>query len=209
LPWCHCPSRREAELRIAFVVPGLTLSGGVLAVIGFANGLSARGHHVVLVSPRVSDEVLDSIDRQVRLVWTASRLRPAPGKTVVNALLALDLLARVPRSDVIVATYTPTAVPAFVAAVARRSRTMWLYADYLEMFERRPIERWTIRLLAPRFHSIVTYSKASVDELRSFCGASATVVGLGLPGGDVLQPPSGGESRSTTALYVGDSRPRK
>src|SRR5690349_15001520 len=88
LPWCHWPSHREAELRIAFVVPGLTLSGGVLAVIGFANGLSARGHQVALVSPRVSDEVLDSIDRRVRMVWTASRLRPAPGKTVVNALLA-------------------------------------------------------------------------------------------------------------------------
>jgi glycosyltransferase involved in cell wall biosynthesis len=176
--------------------------------VEFANRLTARGHSVAIVSPRVSDSTLQTIDPGVRLIWAASRIRPAVGHTLANAFVAFDLFAQVPSSDVVVATYTPTAIPAFFAAAVRRARALWLYGDYFEMFERRPIERWTIKLLAKRFTSVIAYSQASVDELAIYCGARAAVVGLGLPGERWLGPPSL-PTRTTMALYLGDVRRRK
>jgi glycosyltransferase involved in cell wall biosynthesis len=197
-------------MRIAFVTPGLTLSGGMLAIVGFANGLAERGHAVSLVSPRGQrDALVNQVGLNVRLAWTRSRVQPVPGQTLVNAWLALQLAAAVPRSDALIATYTPTAIPVLVAAILGKGRPYWVYADYPEMFSSRPIERWMIGALPRFFRNIVTYSQASAEELARLAGVQATVVRPGLPRWECFAPPSEDVQRSRVALYVGDSRPRK
>jgi glycosyltransferase involved in cell wall biosynthesis len=149
------------------------------------------------------------VDPAIRVIWTVSRFRPISGRTLANGWLALDLAAQIPPSDLVVATYAPTAVPALLGAARRRSRSTWLYADYVEMFESRPIERWIVQHLASRFERVLTYSTASAEEVLRNGARQAIVIGLGLPSEDLLCPPVDTKARSRTALYVGDSRPRK
>jgi glycosyltransferase involved in cell wall biosynthesis len=121
----------------------------------------------------------------------------------------MELAQAVPLSDVLVATYTPTAVPTLLAHWHGRGSPAWLYADYPEMFARRPVERWIGRTLPRLFQRILTYSRASIDELPSVARGRARVVGLGLPSWDHLGPPASDVMRPRTALFLGDARPRK
>ncbi len=197
-------------MRITFVTPGLTFSGGMLAIVAFANGLAARGHSVTLVSPRVwSAALVQSIGSHVRIVSTRSSIQPSSSNAMMNAFLAVDLASVIPHSDALVATYTPTAIPVLLAAGVGRGIPYWIYADYLEMFSSRPIERLIIRELPRHFRKVVTYSQASVDELLGVANVRATVVGLGLPRRHLFTPPCEKVARPPTALYVGDARPRK
>lgn len=197
-------------MRISFVTPGLTLSGGMLAIVGFANGLAERGHVVSLVSPRGRyDSLVDLVDAQVRLIWTRRSARPAPGRHLANALTALDLATAIPRCDALVATYTPTAIPVLLGAGLGRGRAYWIYADYPEMFASRPVERWILTALPRHFHAVATYSRASATELARLAETKAAVVGLGLPRWDHFRPSPSPAPRPPVALYVGDARPRK
>ncbi len=197
-------------MRITFVTPELTLSGGMLAIVGFANGLADRGYSVTLVSLRSRfDSLVELIDHRVAIVWTRLRLRPVPGHHLTNAMLALDLARVIPRSDVLVATYAPTALPVLLASALGRGQRYWMYADYREMFSSRPVEWWMVRNLPRFFRVVMTNSHASVAELKMYSNVDAVFVGLGLPRRDHLWPPARSQARPLVALYVGDSRPRK
>jgi glycosyltransferase involved in cell wall biosynthesis len=145
----------------------------------------------------------------VRLRWTASPDAPAPGRWRANARLAGELAGATPPSDVVVATYTPTALPSLLAAARWRARACWLYADYPEMFAARPVERWLLRLLPRCFPLVVTYSRASADDATSAGARQVAVIGLGLPRAELFRPPPPDYQRPPVALYVGDGRPRK
>ena len=197
-------------MHITFVTPGLTLSGGMLAIVGFANGLANRGHEVAVVSPRAhADSLANQVGSRVRVIWTASRLRPVPGRLLTNAWIALDLARVTPHSDILVATYAPTAIPVLLTAALGRGLPTWMYADYHEMFASRPIESWIARNLPRYFRVVMTNSCETVAELKRFSNVDAVFVGLGLPRWDFFAPSPDGLSRTLTALYVGDSRPRK
>jgi glycosyltransferase involved in cell wall biosynthesis len=145
----------------------------------------------------------------VRLVRTRSGRRPAPNRNVANLGVALELAAAIPAADVIIATYAPTTIPVLIASALGRGRRFWYYADYVEMFQSRPVENWIIHHLPRQFERVLTNSHASVDELRRISGANPSFVGLGLPRLEQLGPPSPRVPRPPVALYVGDSRPRK
>jgi glycosyltransferase involved in cell wall biosynthesis len=114
-----------------------------------------------------------------------------------------------PISDFLIATYAPTAIPVLAAAALGMGDPYWLYADYAEMFEHRPVERWIIATLPRYFRGILANSVPTVLDLEKLSGKRSTVVRLGLPGHAYLGPPSANSTRTRTALYVGDSRPRK
>lgn len=187
---------------------GLGLSGGVLAIVGFANGLTRRGHTVSVVTPaKGSIQAIDRIDPPVRVVRGKLSVSPSVGRPLANALLAFDLARRVPPSDILVATYTPSAVPVLLASALGRGAPYWLFADYREMFVHRPIERAILRLLPSRFRRILTYSSSSRLELPK--GTPVGVVGLGLDDSYTTGGLHVGSRRKNHALYVGDGRPRK
>ncbi|MBI3967615.1 MAG: glycosyltransferase [Chloroflexi bacterium] len=195
-------------MRIAFVVPDLKLSGGIKAVIELANGLGTRGHEVTLVAPRgTTEESRGTIATAVRVRETRSAI--PPGHLPANVRLTLQLAHAVPRVDALVATYTPTVAPVLLATTLGKGVPFWLYADYLEMFERRPVERWLIRHAPPWFRGIGVYSRASAEELRHVAGVTSAVVGLGLSDPDRLLYPRRRTHRGNRVLYVGDERPRK
>lgn len=201
------------SLRFCFVLSSLHLSGGVRLVIEYANGLAARGHAITLVTPG------GTVDPALREMLAAgvelSEIRtPLPAKPTPLSLLRLVLaLARaIPRSDVLVATHTPTVVPTLLAARTNSgARTAWLYMDYPEMFRGRPVESLLLRHAPRWFDQVWTISHPLQRAVSERTHKPVVTTGAGLTNAHLLfnakRAPEPGES--PRILYVGDPRPRK
>jgi glycosyltransferase involved in cell wall biosynthesis len=203
-------------LRVTFVLSSLQLSGGVRAIVEYANRLVASGHHVTLVAPRavVDPAVAAAIGSAVCV--RESALARGGSSLLHHVRLTLSLARAVPPSDVVVSTHTPTTVAGGVAAhLLKRGRAAWLFMDYAEMFAGRPVEAWLMRHALCWHAAAWTISQASADELRQYTpGAAGRVcpVGLGLHNAALLTPLAWDERPENlrrTLLYVGDGRPRK
>lgn len=182
----------------------------MLAICEFANRLSARGHVVNVVAPRIRPGIARvPFDPSVRLRFSSLPVTPLPNRHLANALLALDLARITPPSDALVATYTPTAIPTILTSLLAKGRRYWIYADYDEMFSGRPIERQLIRHLPRHFQAVITYAATGAEELARVAGTTAEVVPPGLPRERYFRPAADDALRHSTVLYVGDSRPRK
>jgi glycosyltransferase involved in cell wall biosynthesis len=199
-------------MRISFILSSLALSGGVRVVIEFANRLSNRGHQVALVAPGQStdDEIREEIDARVRICESeVVRRKDGPGDLL---RLAWSLARTVPESDIIFSTHTPTTVIGLLAKLRHRSRLLWLYQDYLEMFENRPAEQWLLRNALRWHEKALVISNSCKIELESFVNKPVVVVGEGLSHVEFFQPrPWALRSRHgpKTILFLGDMRPRK
>jgi len=200
-------------MRITFIVSSLHLSGGVRVIVEYANRLAWRGHMISIVTPwdTVDEVIADELHPQVTVLETArgwSDTRYDLGKV----LLAWQLARAVPDSDVVVATQTPTVVPTLIAArFFRRGCLYWLYQDYLEMFETRPLERWLLISAPKLFDKVLAVSHACRNEIREHSGVDSVVVGEGISHADLFQPRSAARSNEGTRqiLFLGDMRPRK
>ena len=200
-------------MQITFIVSSLYLSGGVRVIVEYANRLTWRGHTISIVTPggTVDEIIAGELDPQVTVRETVrgwSDTRYDLGKV----LLAWQLARAVPDSDVVMATQTPTVVPTLIAArFLCRGCPCWLYQDYLEMFETRPLERWLLSN-APKFvGKVLAVSHACRNEIRERSGAGSIVVGEGISHADLFRPRSTVRSNEGTRqiLFLGDMRPRK
>jgi glycosyltransferase involved in cell wall biosynthesis len=202
-------------VRISFLLSSLWLSGGVEVVIEYANRLAARGHEVTLVLPGGTVDAVMAARVAPAVTLHTSRVPGGRGLSPLRrARLALSLARAVPTSDLLVSTHTPTTLSALIAGrLLRRGRLVWLYADYVEMFRDRPVERWLLRH-ALRWHEVaLTYSESSRQELLEFGPGRVEVIGLGLSDAEIFHPlpRSGPDSDATpkAVLFLGDARPRK
>lgn len=203
-------------MNIAFLLSSLWLSGGAIVVVEYANRLSRRGHHISIVLPKgtISEELGRALDPAVE-ICEASVSLTKPISLLNQARLALAMVAAVPKSDVIVATHTPTTVVNLLAGkILGRGIPVWFYMDYPGMFSGRPIEGWLLRN-ALRWHkAALVLSSHSAQELNTFCRGKYYKVGLGLSNTQFLYPlppeQKGTLQRGKKAiLYLGDFRPRK
>jgi glycosyltransferase involved in cell wall biosynthesis len=197
-------------MRIAFVVSSLRLSGGVRVIGEYANRLARRGHTVSIVTPgaTVDEIVAGELDPQVTVLETVqswSDTRYDLGKV----LLSWQLARAVPDSDVVVATHTPTTVPAWLAGrILSKGRLAWLYLDYKEMFRGRWVEKRLLTLAPRRFDRILVASQACQEEILDLAGVESVKIGIGLSS---LFCPRQVErdDDDRLVLFVGDTRPRK
>lgn len=202
-------------MRIAFLLSSLHLSGGVRAVIEYANRLAARGHRCVLVIPGGARDahMAREVASNVEIVESDVGLPARRGYSMDYARLTWSLARKTPRSDVVFSTHTPTTVANLVAGrILRKGKLVWLYMDYPGMFADRPVEAWLLRH-ALRWHDLaVTISENETRTLRSFGPGQVETVRMGLSHLDLWRP-TPIEQRAVddvqTLLYVGDSRPRK
>ncbi|MCC6165588.1 MAG: glycosyltransferase family 4 protein [Caldilineaceae bacterium] len=202
-------------LRISFLLSSLWLSGGVRAVIEYANRLAARGHTVTLIIPAGSCDAGMAREIAPAVTMVASAMQ-RPGRSLAQHMrLAWSLARAVPPSDVVIATHTPTTVPGYISThLLRRGQPVWLFMDYPAMFEGRPLELWLLRH-ALRWHKrALTLSQSGTRILRENGPDDIPVqtVGLGLSHLHLLQPRPLAQRPAQAAqriLYVGDMRPRK
>lgn len=204
-------------MRVSFILSSLRLSGGVRVVIQYANQLSKRGHQINLIIPKgeIGPGIAAEIGSNIEIIQAKRSLE---GKTNPYKLLCLTwkMAKAVPRSDVIIATHTPTtAVSLLAGKVFRKGKIIWFYQDYVEMFEGRPMERWLLRN-ALRWHDLaLTVSEAGTQELHSFSPRQVIKIGEGLDKANVYHPvPDAkrlyhGPLDKRVIFFLGDSRPRK
>ena len=202
-------------MRIAFLLSSLYLSGGVRAVIEYANRLAARGHDCTLVIPGGTrhPHMAREVSPQVSIIESRVPLPAAKGYSFTHAKLAWSLARIVPRSDILFSTHTPTTISTLLAGrVLGKGKMVWLYMDYPGMFAGRPVEARLLRH-ALRWHDLsVTISENETETLRSFGPGRVETVRMGLSHIDLWRPTPIDQRPANarrTLLYVGDARPRK
>lgn len=202
-------------MRICFILSSLRLSGGVQAVIEYANRLTARDFEVSLVAPGCSQdpEIETQVSPRIR-ICLAGRAPAKKGGPARLLQLAVQMARTVPRSDVLVSTHTPTTLVSLLSGkIMRKGRCIWLFQDYREMFAGRPVEMWLMRNALRWHRCAMVDSEYSRQELRRYAKGSITVVGVGLSDQDLLQPAPEAEivqpPNPPAIMYLGDERPRK
>ena len=197
---------------VVFVTSSMRLSGGILVLVQYANGLVDRGYRVTFVGSGggVAPEVAQKLSAQAEVLSAAMTLEEAIG-LVGKLRLSWQIARLVPECETIVATHTPAVVPTLLAQhlLRRTSRAVWFHQDYAEMFRDRPIERWLLRHAPRWFERVLTVSQACRDEIAQTSGVDAWVIpqGYSIAGGlPERAVPSAG---SKVIMYVGDRRPRK
>jgi glycosyltransferase involved in cell wall biosynthesis len=202
----------DADRSVTFLTSSMRLSGGVLVLVQYANGLLERGYRVTFVGSAggADAEVQEKLLPQARVLSAGLSLEQASG--LGNQIrLSWQMAHLMPRCDTIVATHTPAVVPALLARylLRRARRAVWFHQDYAEMFEGRPVEQWLLHHAPRWFERVITVSQACADEIERTSGVMAWVVPQGYSiAGELPQraaPPSGAK----VIMYLGDRRPRK
>jgi glycosyltransferase involved in cell wall biosynthesis len=204
-------------MRLVFVLSSLSLSGGVLLVIDYANRLAARGHTVAVVYPKgaVDPAMAAALAPNVQQVQAGVSLEQ--GRTLLGKLrLSAGLARAIPPADVVIATHTPTVVPVVLATTPPRlrrapSRRAWLYMDYDEMFAGRPAERWLLHRGPAWFDLVMTISHPLAEAAQQDGARNVVVTGAGLARGDLFsrQAALPADVSHCRIFYLGDDRPRK
>jgi glycosyltransferase involved in cell wall biosynthesis len=170
---------------------------------------------VTVVAPSGTADVviLEELVPEVKVI-EGSFNAEAPTSFLTWIRLALNLALLVPHSDVVVSTHTPTTGVGFLASrLLRRGRLVWLYQDYLEMFESRPFEAWLLKHALYWHDMALVVSDYSRRELRSFyTGKEIVVVGEGISQREYFKPVENLDNLYRAVkeiLFLGDMRPRK
>lgn len=200
-------------MQVSFVFSSLMLSGGVMLAAECATRLTERGHQVAMVTPAgtIAPEIEKLLHGNVRVVEAASGL-PDDRSLGSFARLTMALAAAIPPSDVVIATHTPTTVPAYLYTLRHRSTPLsWLYMDYPLMFEDRRSERLVFNRAPKHVDQILTISQPLTDYVEDLTRAPVYTIGAGLSREELFfgcpRVNVGDERRRI--LYVGDDRPRK
>jgi glycosyltransferase involved in cell wall biosynthesis len=203
---------------MSFLLSSMRLSGGVLVIIEYAKRLTACGHEIHLIAPKgtTDPEIAGDLGEGV-FIHEATIGPPSTTKiTKLSQLIHLtwSLAWICPKSDVIIATHTPTTVPALLAShLLNKGKPVWLYQDYLEMFDERPYERWLVKNALRWFNCALVVSEYSKLELKKNSPGKVVYVGEGLSHAEVFHPLPSDQylprDDQQIILTIGDVRPRK
>lgn len=206
-------------MKITFIQSSLWLSGGARVHIEFGNRLAARGHETAIVIPKgaIDPEMAAAVRPGLAIVEAKVPLhRPAERHTTTTERirLALAMAQAVPRSDVLIATHTPTTLVSLLAGrIGGKGRPVWFYMDYPGMFAGRRAEGWLLRN-ALRWHAgAMVISTHSAKELQNYVPGDVRFVGLALNDPEVYaaarQERVPRQDADRRIMYLGDFRPRK
>lgn len=200
-------------MRISFILSSLWLSGGVRVIVEFSNRLALRGHKISIVAPggTIDNDMSSEINPLVDLL-SSKVIRTKNLSRIQSFNLALSLAQRVPVSDIVISTHTPTTISGLIASrLLKKGKLVWLYQDYREMFINRPFEDWLMRH-ALRWHELaLVVSDSSRQELLEYSPGKVRVVGEGISDEFFSLPPylKKKPGQHQEVLFLGDMRPRK
>jgi glycosyltransferase involved in cell wall biosynthesis len=152
--------RRRMGLRITFVLPHLSLSGGDKITFTFADGLAERGHEVTVVHgalPTLKGRIRDRL-----FGGRGDFHRPGPKVRLIGAKgRPADLPAFLPDADVLIGSWWET-VDAISKAPATKGRLIHHVQDH-EVFDYLPARSADVyRLLIPK----IVVSSWLLDVMR-------------------------------------------
>lgn len=200
-------------MRISFILSSFWLSGGVRVIVEYANRLAFRGHEISVVIPggTIDDDMVRELNPLVNLL--PSKVERSNKLSKLDTIrLGLSLAHRVPKSDIVISTHTPTTFSGFIVShVLRKGKLVWLYQDYREMFINRPVEDWLMRHALSWHELALVVSDSSRQELLDYSHGKVIVIGEGLSG-EFLNLSKNVRNQSKQyreILFLGDMRPRK
>lgn len=201
-------------MKIVFLQSSLWLSGGAIVVVEYANRLSEKGHEISIIIPgeAICVELNSRLSPNVKLIQTKQRLTKPLG-LLAKIRLTLEMANRIPKSDLIITTHTPTSLATYLASSWMQKGTpIWFYMDYPGMFSDRPVEAWLLRN-AMRWHkAAIVLSGHSALELAQITQKPIKRIGLGIDNVFLrheLHTKRSNTDNSKRVLYLGDFRPRK
>lgn len=201
-------------MKVSFVTSDLKLSGGIMVVAEYASRLAARGHQVcVVTSAGEASSVIAFLLSGVEIRKTEISLERVLKNRWGQLRFCWQLAQKVPSSDWVIATHTPTTIPTLLATswFGRKGSPAWLYADFREMFDARSMERWLLTV-APRFFTRrLVLSVDSQEEIWKNCKKKSMVVGLGLSNLADFNSAISKEVNQAPGkiMIISDKRPRK
>lgn len=204
-------------MRITFILSSLKLSGGVRDIIEIVNRLAADNHSICLVLPRGTVDSDTERELAPCVEIKTSKIAGTGKLTLLHLVgLAFDLACRVPKSDILVSTQTPTTISTLIASfLFQKGKPVWFYQDYLEMFLDRPIISWILKRALFWHKSAIVLSQYSKEELSRYVkGKRIIVCSVGLSHSEFFHPYNkidrvGGKDNTKYILTLGDMRPRK
>ncbi len=185
-----------------------------MVVAEYASRLAARGHQVCVISSAgEASPLIALLLSEVEIRKTEISLERVLKNRWGQLRFCWQLAQKVPSSDWVIATHTPTTIPTLLATswFWRKGSPSWLYADFREMFDTRTMERWLVTV-APRFFKrLLVFSRDSQEEIWKNCKKKSMVVGLGLSNlADFNQViPRAVNQTPFKVMTITDKRPRK
>jgi len=165
-------------MQITFVLPDITLSGGIRVLATYAERLQRRGHNVVVVStapprPPLRDRVKSLLlGRSKRSqAYTYLDGLPIEDRRLPHRAPVTD--ADVPDADVVVATWWATA-PAVYALSPNKGKKAYFVQHYEAAFEHQPVDEVdaTWRLPMPKIcvaEWLVDLARDRFDDTTAAC----------------------------------------
>ncbi|MDX1366008.1 glycosyltransferase family 4 protein, partial [Pseudomonas sp.] len=191
-------------LRVTFIMPPVSMSGGIRVVAIYAKILAGQGHRVVLVSPPnppVSlKQKLKSLVRNK--AWPVSRPQVSHLDGLGLDHRVLDsyrpvMDSDVPDADVVIATWWETAE--WVSALSAGKGAKVYFIQHHELFDFVPIERCRATYRLP-LHKIVI-AKWLADVMRDeYGGGDVDLVGNSVDHDQFFAAPRGKQIRPTLGL---------
>lgn len=189
---------------VAFLLGRADRYGGDRVIASYASYLQTRGVDVTLYSIASPGDV--SFYGGMPILSPGMRGFPVSRWSYVSA--AMHMLRIVERADVLVATWTPTLIPArFCRRIGRARRLVWLAQDYPEMFASSPFEAALLDRGVNIADVSVAISKAISKVIQRKSPGNVRLIpnGIGLEFRVSAVPPA----QRSSVLYVGDVMPRK
>lgn len=190
-----------SRLRVTFVAPPVSMSGGIRVIAIYAKILAEQGHHVVLVSP---PSPRPSLKQKIKYLiknraWPVSRpqLSHLDGLGLDHRVLdsyrsVTD--SDVPDADVVIATWWETAE--WVSALSAGKGAKVYFIQHHELFDCLPVERCRATYRLP-LHKVVI-AKWLVDVMRDEYGdADVDLVGNSVDHDQFFAAPRGKQIRPT------------
>ncbi len=193
------------------MLSSLTFSGGVNAIVEYANRLADNNHHIFVVVPGGMVDPVQQTKLRASVTVIQSKIPLSSQRNIVRfGAVSLSMARAVPPSDVLIATHTPTVIPMILAKIMHRTpHTIWLYMDYAEMFADRPVEQFLLKRAPAWFEKVLTISDAGRQSVEKNTGVRAEVLKLGISHPVTFDVPPHRHDTRIRILYIGDARPRK
>jgi glycosyltransferase involved in cell wall biosynthesis len=194
-------------VKITFPTFGLGGAGGEKALVRIANGLILRGHDVSFVLPLGGYS--KTYPTKAKLIETLPiiagyRKLRVPYMNLLTSCIALA--PRIPKSDIVCASYCLTALPTLIATRLLKKGTPFYFVQHYEsLFFDKSYQfgyRSHVKDTYKYFENIITVSKWLDDKIYEHTGRRSTVINPGIDL-DIFRPMKSEKDDIKTILCLG------
>ena len=194
-------------MKITFPVFGLGGAGGVKALIRIANGLVDRGHDVSFVLPLGGySKIYPTKAKLIRTLPIIDGYKKLHVPYMDLLASCIALAPRIPKSDIVCASYCLTALPTLIATrLLKKGIPFYFVQHYESLFFDKSYQsgyRSHVKGSYRYFENIITVSKWLDDKIYEHTGRRSAVINPGIDL-DIFRPLKSEKDDIKTVLCLG------